>query len=390
MSKPCPQATLLTCREFDAYTRRWGADRCGASSAAPYLAEACFRLLTDAFTPLARVEPPDDDGQAQLAMKGGGLPRPRAPTCSSTPGDVYLPLLRRTGRGGELAEGGVTVMPWTLLIADEPDDTGWTASVETASGVRPLNGRRRGPSSNSRSPSSDPASPSACASSPAAIASRASPATKCSASRRKAPPELLGVTDRDGMIDVPAGRQARHDAAPPQRWPGARQTARRRRARPSDRRPDRRRRVRLAAQGEVQAVREELIDVVARRAILIARVQALLKEGKVDDARELMDELNDLPTASVFASRIDAVMQRLPKSDDPRVRQTIEGLFTATRELLAQIPRRRAPITDLQSASQLGTARLDRERGLRPPRTNPQTQHHRQRRHHGADTVAAE
>jgi hypothetical protein len=105
---------------------------------------------------------------------------------------------------------------------------------------------------------------------------------------------------------------------------------------------------RLAAQAEVQAVREELVDVVARRAIMIARVKRLLKEKKVDEARDLMSELNDLPTPAVFASRIDAVRDRLRKSDDPRVRQTIEGLFSATGELLARFLDART-VTSLQA-----------------------------------------
>jgi hypothetical protein len=68
----------------------------------------------------------------------------------------------------------------------------------------------------------------------------------------------------------------------------------------------------------------------------VARVQTALKDGDVAKARELMDQLNSLPTASAFASRIQRLQDRLPASDDPGVRQTVEGLYSSTRELLAK------------------------------------------------------
>jgi hypothetical protein len=74
----------------------------------------------------------------------------------------------------------------------------------------------------------------------------------------------------------------------------------------------------------------------------------MLKDGKADEADELMDALNDLPTPSVFARRIDDVKEGLPTSDDPRVRQTVDGLFSATRELLSRFLDARV-ITNLQA-----------------------------------------
>jgi hypothetical protein len=106
--------------------------------------------------------------------------------------------------------------------------------------------------------------------------------------------------------------------------------------------------IRLVAQSEVQAVREELIDVVARRALLIARIEAHLEKREVFEARELMAALNELPTPSVFANRIEQVHQRLPQSDDPRVRQTVDALFSATREMLSRFLDARV-ITNLQA-----------------------------------------
>ncbi len=342
-----PVGYTLTCREFDAYTRRWGPVQSREVAQRASLEEAAFRMLTDAFSPLARVESADGDAQAQLIMKGGALPRPEGPDLLTAPGDVYLPILRRTGRGGELVEGGVTPLPWTYLVAEKPQDSGWLAGVETAL-RQPLAGRRRTSIEQ------------------LAIALRSPPEPArvrfFARSNREqglagyevyqvlaegGEPELLGLTDRDGVFTVPARDKPatlllRSDGQVLAKLVVAPGTA------PVLDAPIADDVVRLAAQGEVQSVREELIDVVARRAILIARIEALLKKGDATAARELMDELNDLPTSTVFRSRIDEVASRLQPSDDPRVKQTVDGLFTQTRELLGRFLDARV-ITDLQA-----------------------------------------
>ncbi|HMP08487.1 MAG TPA: hypothetical protein PJ982_19225, partial [Lacipirellulaceae bacterium] len=107
-------------------------------------------------------------------------------------------------------------------------------------------------------------------------------------------------------------------------------------------------RIRLAAQAEVQALREELIDVVARRTLMVAQVRKWLKEKDIDEARRTMAMLNELPTPTAFSNRLDSVAKSLPVSDDPRVRQTVEGLLTSTRELLSRFLDART-ITSLQA-----------------------------------------
>jgi hypothetical protein len=342
-----PAGYALTCREFDAYLRRWGPVLRREVAQRSSLAEACFRLLTDAFAPLARFESAAD-GQARLIMKGGALPRPAGPDLFVAPGDVYLPVYRRTGRGGELAEGGVTPLPWTYLVAQQPDKSGWLAEVQSAL-PRPLAGRFRG---NVEQIAISLRS----ATQPVRVRffARSNPEQPLAGYEvlrvppEKASPELLGVTNRDGMFEATLGDAPtatlilRSDGQTLAKLVVARGAA------PVLEAPIADDLVRLAAQGEVQAVREELIDVVARRAILMARIRALLKKGELAEARKLMDELNDLPTSSLFGGRINDVANRLPKSQDPRVRQTVEGLFTATRELLNRFLDARA-ITDLQA-----------------------------------------
>jgi hypothetical protein len=338
----------LTCREFDAYTRRWGPTLRRDVAQSAILAEAAFRLLTDAFTPLARVQAPDDEGKSRLVMKGGALPRGEGPDLLVAPGDVYLPLLRRTGRGGELVENGIVGIPWTYLVTTEPVRSGWDSQVESA--LRgALSGRRRG--AIEQIAISLRGAPEPLRVRFFARSNRDQPLIGYEVFRLPAPkaaPELIGLTDRNGEIVVPVGESPvstlllRSDGQVLAKLLVAPGTA------PTIDAPIADDAIRLAAQGEVQAVREELIDVVARRAILVARVQSHLKKGEGAQARALMEELTDLPTPSTFVRRMDVVHDRLPVSDDPRVRQAVDGLFTATRDLLGRFLDSRT-ITNLQA-----------------------------------------
>jgi hypothetical protein len=344
-----PTGYRLTCREFDAYTRRWGPVLRRDVSQAAYLAEAAFRLMTDAFTPLARVEPLDHEGRrAMLTLKGGALPRPPGADLLMGAGDVFLPLWRRTDRNGELVAGGLTNVPWTYLIAAKEDQAGWLAEINSAL-RRPLSVRRRGMIQQIAVGLRHP--PDAVRVRFFARSDRGQGLRGYEVFREaggESPPELLGVTDRDGFFVLPARYRGvttlllRSDGQVLARLlvaPGAAETI----DAPIADDP-----VRLAAQAEVEVVREELIDVVARRAIMTVRVKSLLKQGRLEDARELMAELSQLPGRSAFASKIDAVLGRLPESEDARVRQTVHALFDATRELLTRFLDSRT-ITNLQA-----------------------------------------
>jgi hypothetical protein len=105
---------------------------------------------------------------------------------------------------------------------------------------------------------------------------------------------------------------------------------------------------RLRAHAEAQVVREQLVDVVARRTIIMARIRALLKKNKIKEAESLMDELDSLPSSSVFGRNIDAAARKIPASNDPAVQRSIDKLFSTTRELLGKFLSNRA-IIDLQA-----------------------------------------
>ena len=74
---------------------------------------------------------------------------------------------------------------------------------------------------------------------------------------------------------------------------------------------------------------------------MMARVRSYLKNERADDARELMLELDSLPTSTTFARALDSLEKRLPETEDPVVKRSIDKLFTSTRELLGKFLDRR-------------------------------------------------
>jgi hypothetical protein len=160
--------------------------------------------------------------------------------------------------------------------------------------------------------------------------------------------DRIGVTDRDGQIEIPPTNETvsmlllRSDGQVLAKVPvvsggsDVQQT------------PIADNVTRLQAQAEAQVVREELIDLVARRAIMMGRVKSMLKKGRIKDAKELMGELDELPSPSVFGRTIENAARRIPRSDDPSVQKRIDALFSSTREMLSKFLSTR-PISDLQA-----------------------------------------
>jgi hypothetical protein len=113
--------------------------------------------------------------------------------------------------------------------------------------------------------------------------------------------------------------------------------------------------IRLAAESKLAAVREELIDVVARRNILMARVRQKIAQDDYAAAQELLRALDELPGRSQFNLTLSTTARTL-RSDDPQIQRRIDQLFEATQSVLAQYldPR---PIHELHS--ELASARAE-------------------------------
>jgi hypothetical protein len=92
---------------------------------------------------------------------------------------------------------------------------------------------------------------------------------------------------------------------------------------------------RLAAEASLASVREDLVDVVARRNILISRARQKIEKKDYAAAQELLQSLNDLPGRQQFKTTLDAAKRSI-RSTDPQMQRRIDRLFDTTESLLTQ------------------------------------------------------
>ena len=348
--RAAPEGYELTAREFDVYTRRWAPVHRRNVPQRAYLNEACFNLLATTFSPLALIEPiADNDAQVQLVLKGSGLPRQSDVDQFTKPGNVFQPLLRRSDRAGEFVENGVTAVPWTFLTAASAEEDGrWLADVHTGT-RRPFGMPRRGRVEQIAIATRNPPGPAKVRFHARSDREQGLAGYEVFRAEDDGSTELIGVTDRDGVISIPPMADApvtmvllRSDGQLLAKLPVPAGSGAMLETPVADSV------ARLRAQSEAQVVREQLVDVVARRAIMMARVRSFLEKGRLDDAKKLMLELDSLPTSSAFGRTIEAAAKKIPASTDPTVQRSIDKLFSTTRELLGKFLDRRQ-IIDLQS-----------------------------------------
>lgn len=343
-----PSGYELACREFDVHVRRWGPVRQSFVQQASFLPDASFALLKATFSPLALITPIEgNDAQVQLSFKGSRLPRPSGEEVFVTVGEAYLPLLRRSDRSGKLLPGGIAPVPWTYVTVADSNDAGWLGGVHSGMG-RPFGVAKRGLVEQVAIGLGNPPGPTQVRFHARTDKTQGLAGYEVFRAGPNGASDRIGVTDRDGQIEIPPTDETvsmlllRSDGQVLAKVPVVSGGSEVQQTPIADNV------TRLQAQAEAQVVREELIDLVARRAIMMGRVKAMLKKGRVKEAKELMGELDALPSPSVFGRTIENAARRIPRSDDPSVQKRIDALFSSTREILSKFLSTR-PITDLQS-----------------------------------------
>ena len=240
---------------------------------------------------------------------------------------------------------GIVEVPWTFIEATEVDGGEIVGRVQSGSRV-PFGGRRRGRVEE------------------VAIALRADPANTVLMlrSRVKAEKPLvgyevfakntdgesissLGTSDIGGKIEVPPGKTrlqllylknggqllARLPVVPG--------------AVPLVEAPLPDDDARLEAEAQLAAMREDLVDVVVRRNILMARTRQKIEKKDWKQAQELMRVLDDLPGRTQFDLEL-AKQARLVRSDDPQIQKRIDRLVEGMQAVLGKFLDNR-PINEL-------------------------------------------
>jgi len=297
-----------------------------------------------AFAPLARVEQVAGK-EVTLRLKAAAL-APRDPQLTMVhPGDVFQPIIRHNDREGNLHvdDQGKPVLPkpvpWTFCyvttVSDQATSPGQLqCSLHT--GLRsPLSGRRRGRFEQLALAVLPPRN-----STDLLVRAQSDAEVPLSGYDVYAhPPDskaavLVGRTDYRGRVSIPPDDavlrvlQVRHGGAPLARLPivpGLQSEL-------TVQIPDDDQR--LEVEGFITGLQEELVDLVIRREVLMARARARIESGRLDDAKELIDEIPRLEKAQSKLSRDLASLRRHARAADPSMQAKIETLIADTEALL--------------------------------------------------------
>lgn len=342
----------LQSRELDCRTRVWGTTVSRDVFQPALLTSAAVDCLLAAFAPLAQIEKVEGK-QVSLRLKAAGLPLRDPKAVDVSPGTLFRPVIRTNDRDGKLrADRPPQPIPWSYLLTRNVRGT--FAECELFSGLRsPLSARRRGRTEQLavavRPPQQD---------TKLIVHSRVDKSRKLFgyevfAFSPDAPEStLLGRTDINGAITIPPVehplrmliiKSGGEFLARLPMVPGVEKEALA--AVPDD--DDR-----LAVEGYITGLQEEIVDVVAQRATLIARIRARIEEGRPEEARPLLEELRKLPNREGFAVVLNE-QRRKVFSSDSAVRRQVDKLFNDTREVMV---RNLDPNTIDQVASELSQA----------------------------------
>ncbi len=338
---PAADGWRITAREWDTATWRLGPVLVYPVRQPAKLRDTAVRALLEAFHPLGRVERIEtgQDGQrAVLRLRAGGLPTGDPELQLARAGQLFCPIIRLNDRDGRLRRDRddnpilPQPVPWTFLVAESVEAA--EASCRVQSGLSaPLSASRRGRIEQLA----------------LGVVPRPEP-TRLTLLGRREPNEPmagyevviqrpgkrattpLGRTDRAGSIEVGPTEDlaillVRSGQQLLARLPVVAGFASELTAFvPDDTQ-------RLEAEAFVTALQEQLVDAVTRQEVLLARAEARLDAGGVDEARELHAKLRKLPDRETLRRRLITRQQQL-RSSDPHVQRQLEALFGDTSKLL--------------------------------------------------------
>lgn len=328
-----PDGYRIWARDFDVRTQSFGTVVGGPVGQASKLYDSTFRALRMAISPLAQVFSVEEKNRVTLRLRAAGIPTRDRSLGEIKPGTVFRPVVRYNDREGKPRR--IENIPWTFLTVEEVALPSLLCRLD--SGMRtPLSGRRRGRTEQLALGVVPPQEDTRLV-----LRSRANTEQLLSGydifelGGEGSPSHWLGRTDRQGSIVVPP-------AASPVRVlvvksgntllarlpvvPGLAPQLEADIANDDHR---------LEVEGFLAGLQEELIDLVTRREVLVARALARLEKQDIAEADKLVRELQSLRTREDFDRQIVAERQKI-YDEDPAVQRKIDRMFEGTRRLLYQ------------------------------------------------------
>ena len=328
----------VACRELDCRARTFSQTVSFDAWQPALLPRISADAIAEAFQALVRVESTRGKKVNVRVRAGGLVGDDHCPSAVRT-GDVLRPVIRRNDQRGQPKPGGVQVVDWTYIVVRQPQD--YLLECDVYSAMRnPLAGR----SSATLERMALKVRPRGSRTTLQLVARGDSPdplegyeifAKKPIAeeSPDANPSVRLGLTDWRGTIDVEQSdlpmrliyvKNGAHLVARIPVVPGFQ---------PREVIPLQSDDKRLEAEAFVKGMESTVMDLVAHREILAARIRRRIAEGKADEARKLLSEMKGFQTKEdlemMLASRQSALA-----TPDKRQQQRIDQLLTGTRSLL--------------------------------------------------------
>ncbi len=320
----------VAARDFDVRTQLISDAQADSVVQRQLLAEAMFQRLLAAFCPVARVDEVNGD-KVTLRLRAGSVPLRDPAIERSFDNAIFRPVVRRNDRAGKAQQ--VQPIDWSYLVVDASE--GARLSARLVTGLRtPLVSKRRGRTEQLALFVHPP---------------QGSTVLELRTADKQARPlagyqvyshpvdsketTLLGATDAQGKLRIsPAAGAVRVlmvksgnvIMARMPLLPGLAPTA-------LAQVPDDQQR--LQVEGVITGLQEELVDQIARRQALIARIRAQLKAGKSEQAKNLMNELRRMRSQQDFTRQLLVERQRWTSSD-PQVQRQIDKLFDDTQTVI--------------------------------------------------------
>jgi hypothetical protein len=339
----------VSAREIDVYTRQWGAVVKQVVDDRDRLHWAVYKTVSQAFMPLCRINRVDNDKHfVDVSVRAVALTRRvefnsdgtliNEPNTDSPawvkPDDVLQPIVRRADRLHRVTDKTVKPVEWTYLTIVEHKGKkltcyaheGRRASLAGRSGylikklalvIRPPKDKTR-----LRLVSQSDKKP---------LANYQVFEKNLDALDEEA--TQIGLTDWRGIIDIyPTDRNLRvllikNGNRPLARLPVIPGLYDERAAEmPDDE-------ARLYAEGIINGLQTELLDIVARRQVFVAQIKKLIEDNKPAKAEELYKRLYELPNASNFGSKLSGQEIELRnRAASPREATKISQMFAKVKE----------------------------------------------------------
>jgi len=328
-------------RELDIRTLTWGADNKLDVSNRADLRQAVTSSVFNAFMPIARIDKVDRK-EVRLRVRASRLvkklvkddqgnfklePNRESPVWVKRQ-DVFLPVIRRTDRSGKLE--GVTRVPWTFLTIVSRNENDLLCTTH-ATARAPLAGRKGRQTQYFALVIRPPRQPTLLTiTSNSKEDPRPLPGLEILSREPDAPlgspTTYIGETDWRGQILIEPGNH-------PLRVLGVKSGSSMLARLPvvpglydelTTRMLDDEKR--LYAEGVAQGLVNELLDVVAHRAVINIEIDKFLEKGEFDRAREKLRELRGLDDAASFIARLNTERKRL-QTGTSRENAKIQAMF---------------------------------------------------------------